>query len=107
MLLACISKGHLQYCIVRLMERMDVNGQCMVNDYDCPLLLFSSQIVTIVPSAVQAAVSVMHECTSSCYFKKQNTCRRIEREDIDTIHLSYIHDWSNPFYCLNIYCMNQ
>ena len=109
MLLACVSKGHSQYCFVRLMEGMDVNGQCMVNDYDCPLLSLSSQIVTVAPSAVHTAVSVMHECTSTCLFDNSNTRQTLEREDIHTIHmhLSYTHDWTNTFYCLNIYCMNQ
>ena len=86
---------------------MDENGQSLVNNYDCPLLFLLFQTVTIIPPAVQAAVSVMHECTNSCYFNKQNTCRHIEREDIDIIHFSYIYDWSNPFHFLNIYCMNQ
>jgi len=102
----CISKGQSHFCLVREMEAMDLNGEPLTNDYNCPLLSLTPRVVSISSDSVKKAVSIIHECNTSCVFVEcQSTCR-VEREDIEIDKLTFRHDWTNLFYCLNIYCMN-
>ena len=97
-------EGNSLFCLVREMETMDMNGEPLTNESDCPLL---SRVVAVSPVAVQAAVSIIHECNTSCVFNQCCTRWRVKREDIEVTKLTFQHDWTNSFYCLNIYCMNQ
>ena len=61
------------YCVIQLYEPMDSIGIPVQNEFDCPLYdLFRS-----VPShCICHAVSVLHECTPSCVFKRVNSRKR-------------------------------
>ena len=46
------------------MEQPD--GQPLVNSFDCPLYYLSRKLFTVDSSAIVRAVSMVHECGSSC-----------------------------------------
>ena len=85
---------------------MDVGGETISNEFDCPILTVTDLIYCIPSVAVCTAISVVHECTSSCVFKANMASRRVEHEDIQLPQLMYQHDLSNKFYCHNLYCNN-
>ena len=93
-----------QASFVRLFEDMKTGTQLMLNDFDCPLMTLTNTIVGIDPTDIASEVSIMHECTDTCKFIASGR-RIVERELIQTNTLSYVHDWTNKWYCLNIYCM--
>ena len=102
----CVSKGLSTFCLVRELETIDLNGEPVTNDYNCPLLSLTPRVVTINSHHVEKAVSIIHECNASCIFVECPSTHRVEREDIEVEKLTFQHDWTNSFYCLNIYCMN-
>ena len=93
------------YCVVRPLEFMDVNGDCILSEYDCPLLTFGNLIYCLASNCVKRSVSVVHECSHTCSFVPSSTQKRIEHEDVCVSELVYKHDWSNNIFCLNVYCM--
>ena len=108
MLLFCITFKSRALCFVRLLEQMDFNGEDVLNDYDCPLLTLTSNIVTIPSCKVEASVSIIHQCTSSCTFVLSPVGQIVERENVSNAgSLTYKHDGTNTLYCLNVYCMHQ
>ena len=106
-LLACVTTGGRQLCIVRNFERVECNGEPVMNDLCCPLLTLSPNMRCVSPICVHAAVSIVHECTT-CHFVETHPPCLVERELVPSTHtnLTYKHDWSNNFFCVNIYCMN-
>ena len=83
----------------------DIAGTAILNDRDCPLLTSMNYIRGIAPSSVVSAVSIVHECTTDC---KYTNCKAtiIERETVTISNgLNLVHDYSNNFFCLNVYCM--
>ena len=60
------STGDSDYCMVRTLQCMDVLGQQIMNEYDCPLLSMTNLLCCIPSTPVNHAVSVAHECTDSC-----------------------------------------
>ncbi len=106
-LIACVAKEDTWLCLVRDFERMECDGQPITNDYGCPLLTLTQTIRCVSPQSVASAVSIIHECNSSCSFVQTSRHRRVEREELLSASLVYQHDWSNLFFCLNIFCMNQ
>ena len=108
LLLACFSncEDHTAYCLVRLLQPMDIFGEPVCNEYDCPILNLSNLIYCIPSTYISHAVSVVHECTTTCSFITNNSIKRIEQENVNVCLISYNHDWSNKMYCLNLYCMH-
>jgi hypothetical protein len=96
-----------KFCIVNLFDDLSVSAgrELICNDFDCPLLLLSTDVCLVRPCAIISVVSVVHECTPSCTFKEITTPRVIEREAIQCNQTVFEHDWSNMMYCLNVYCM--
>ncbi len=94
-------------CLVQMLEAVEVNGQPLQNECDCPLLTLSSTINAVSPSDILTEVSIIHECNDSCKFVEDGATIQVERETIQSKRLAYVHDWSNQWYCLNIYCMNK
>ena len=84
---------------------MELNGDAIVNEYDCPLLTLTANITIISSSLVIQSVSIVHECTSTCVFTTLPNICTVERERIELAQLIFKHDWTNMFYCLNIYCI--
>ena len=81
---------------------MELNGDVMVNDYDCPLLTLTANITIISSSIVIQSVSIVHECTATCVFTTLPNISTVEREIIELTQLIFKHDWTNMFYCFNI-----
>jgi len=107
MLLFSVASKDTTLCFVRLLERMDINGEDVINEYECPLFMLTPHIVAIPSSNVQTYVSFIYQCSSSCTFVQSTMGRTVEHETINTRHLTYKHDWTNTLYCLNVYCTNQ
>ena len=75
----------------------------IVNDYDCPLLELTNELHVVESSTVIREVSVVHECTSSCKYIDKSSSINIERESVSCNQLVLEHDYSNHYYCFNIY----
>ena len=106
-LIACVSSNRDSYVIMKLFERMEFNGEDVMNEYDCPLFTLTQNVVCLPSSNVHASVSFIHQCSASCVFVTTTTGLSAERESISSPHLSFKHDWTNTLYCLNVYCTNQ
>ena len=101
--LACVqtSAGNNNFCFVRPLELLSIS-----NEYNCPLLLCGYTIKLIRVTYVASAVSVMHECTSTCTFSNQLQPQTIERQSVVHNSLTFEHDFSNDLFSLNVYCLN-
>lgn len=105
-LLKCFKTDQGCWCLVRVFDEMRLpTGAPLVNSLDCPLLCLSTVVETVPSTSIRRAVSAVHECGSTCTFQNQTTSRNIEREEIETCKLTYVHDFHNLMFCLNIYCM--
>ena len=105
-LLACFTTSHGDsYCIVRPLQYMDILGERICNEYDCPILNLTGVIYCLPSRYILSAVSIVHECTTTCTFVISTTQKKIEHEVITVSKTTYRHDWSNKLYCENIYCM--
>lgn len=107
LLVAVIAVQQQRYCIVQELETVSVNGEPILNQFDCPLLTLSTDFYAVHPDSIITSISVIHECTTSCTFKQNSSSSRIERELISQNSLVYEHDWSHNIYCLNLFCINQ
>ena len=67
LMLSCFIKDNLEFCLIRQFEEIELNGDAMVNDYHCPLLTLTGNITIISSSIAIQSVSIVHECTSTCY----------------------------------------
>ena len=65
LLLSCFSKDNLEFCLIRLFEEMKLNGDVMINDYDCPFSTVTANVTIISSSIVIQSVSIVHECTAT------------------------------------------
>ena len=66
-LLCCakMGNGH-KLCILRGLQMvLSLEGDPVKNETDCPLMI---SVFTVKSSAVLKAVSILHECGSSCKF---------------------------------------
>ena len=77
----------------------------LLNEYDCPLLTLSKTVFCISSSNVLRSVSVVHECTESCNFKTARVCSKSGKTGHVCNTLVYCHDWNNPIYCYNVFCV--
>ena len=82
------------------------DGTPITNELDCPLLERDDNLFSMPPHWVSRAVSVVHECTSTCVFRETEQSQTVERECVKVNKLVFQHDWSNPHYCLNIFCIS-
>ncbi len=92
-------------CLIRQMQQMEVLGEPITNEYDCPILTMTATVQEVPVSNVLRAVSVVHQCGESCTFENMACTTRTEREQVSCNKLTYIHDFNNNMYCLNVYCM--
>eukprot|EP00731_Ephydatia_muelleri_P033316 Em0027g64a len=94
------------YCVLQgLLPLQSIDGEQLHNAFDCPILELTRKLF-IVPSAdIQRPVNIVHECTDSCTFSEVATTLSVEREQLVSTKLTYIHDWDNPYYCYNIFCV--
>ena len=81
------------------------DDQLILNNYDCPLLELTKAVFSTPGSNVRRAVSVVHECTTSCHIQEERTSRNIERENITCDRLEFQHDFTNLMYSYNVCCM--
>eukprot|EP00731_Ephydatia_muelleri_P004904 Em0002g1080a len=95
---ACfMERSGLTYCLIQLFEEMVGSfGEPILNDIDCPLLTLTKQLLLVPPSTLVCAVSICHQCSSSCTLKEQSNGQ-----------LLFKHDWNNDMYAYNIYCMSN
>ena len=81
------------------------DGMAVTNEFDCPLLTLTNIFIAVPSTSILSPASVMHECTSTCVFRKQAAQCRMEQETVDVDnHLQFVHDKNNTIYALNIYC---
>ena len=102
------STGDSDYCMVRTLQCMDVLGQQIMNEYDCPLLSMTNLLYCIPSTSVSHAVSVAHECTDSCLFVNSSVevpFRRVEHESVESSFPLFKHDFSSKMYRRNVYCI--
>ena len=69
-LLCCakMGNGH-KLCILRGLQMvLSLEGDPVKNETDCPLMISTDTVFTVKSSAVLKAVSILHECGSSCKF---------------------------------------
>ena len=63
----------VKYCLIPLFEEMVGSfGEEILNDIDCPLLTLTKQLLLEPPSTLVCAVSICHQCSSSCTLKEQS-----------------------------------
>ena len=77
-------------CVIReLKPQVTISGTPLLTEFDCPLLELTTNLYTLPTSSIVCPVSVVHICN--------NSCKIIEH--------TYVHDYSNCLFCLNIYCI--
>lgn len=101
-----VSRTGSRECIVQLLYDIEANGQQVVNEQDCPLLIGSSHLQSVPSTSILSPVSVVHECDSSCKLEMRRKRKIIERESVDATSLVLKHDFHNGLFALNIYCLN-
>ena len=87
------------------LHRIDSEGVSILNEQDCPLLELATNSQIIPSRAVTESVSIVHECDLLCHFKNHRITVQIEREEVASTRLTYVHNYNNRFFCLNIYSM--
>ena len=105
-LLSCFESNSTRYCMVQHMDpHMVASGQPCLNQFDCPLLTLTKVIRVLSPAAIVRAISVVHQCTSTCVVDSMHIAARMERQRVSENTLRLKHDWSNTVYCYNVYCI--
>ena len=92
-------------CLVRLLQTVEVDGQQVQNEWECPLLILTNTVTSISPSDILTEVSVIHEGDNTCTVSNDG-CVQIERETVQANWFIYKHNWRNNLFCLNLYCMS-
>lgn len=102
----CTIPSGMVLCFVRGFEAMELsNGVPLLNEFDCPLYTLSCTIFPVVSCSIHKPVSMVHECGNSCVFKAVRNVSMTEREQIETSQCVFTHDWNNPLYCRNVFCV--
>ena len=70
------------------------SGQLCLNQFDCPLLTLTKVIRVYSPAAIVRAISVVHQCTSTCVVDSMHIATRMERQRVSENTLRLKHDWS-------------
>lgn len=107
LLAACFTAPGESFCVVQQAEQMDSFGIPVCNEYDCPLLTLSNLFRCVPSICISHSLSVMHECSVSCVFRHVNTTATVERREVRTRKLCFVHDFLNNLYSLNVYCMHS
>ena len=66
LLLACVAKDHHRHCVIRSLEMMTFQNDPITDEFECPLLTMTDNVFMVPPNSVEAAVSLIHQCTQSC-----------------------------------------
>ena len=74
---------------------MDLLGEQIMNEFDCPLLSITNVPDCIPSYTVSQAVSVVHEFTNSCTFVKTSVSRDIEHELVESSDIIFKPDLCN------------
>ncbi|KAL5489080.1 hypothetical protein EMCRGX_G018130 [Ephydatia muelleri] len=94
------------YCVLQgLLPLQSIDGEQLHNAFDCPILELTRKLFIVPNADIQRPVNIVHECTDSCTFSEVATTLSVEREQLVSTKLTYIHDWDNPYYCYNIFCV--
>ena len=78
-LLAVFKLQDSTYCLVQGLQSF--GGTPFVNEYDCPQLDLTTTIFIIPGKNIKRAVSIAHECDTSCCFKQTETVENVERQE--------------------------
>ena len=92
---------NIDLCIVRFFEVTSTT-----DEFDCPIIILTNEIASVLPSTIMGPVSIIHSCSASCKIVSKPIYRTIEREKVQQTddQLAFIHDISDKLYVLNIYC---
>ena len=91
--LLCFSTDQACQCLVRTMEQLTLpTGEPILNSFECTLLCLSDSAETVPSTTIKRAVSIVHQCGSTCTFQNTLCSKSIEREPIDTCRLTFVHD---------------
>jgi len=71
------------YCVLQKFSQVCVGEVPVVNEIDCPLLEADTRFEVIPSTSVLGAISIIHECTSSCRLQPSRTVV-VERECTST-----------------------
>ena len=92
-------------------ENNVLNGQPVLNDYECPLVSLTKNVCTVDCKHVMRAVSLVHNCTDGCTFEERDTLRKIEqkltKEKTYYYYNHFKHDCSNMMCVIdcNVFCI--
>ena len=86
---------------------MDGDNTYIVNEFDCPILLLTTDVYCVRPAQIQSVISIVHMCGTTCTSETVAIPAQIEREQISTSKLFFNHDLSNHLFCFNIYCIQD
>jgi hypothetical protein len=81
------------------------DGTIISTELDCPLVERDNTVISLPPHTTIRAISIVHECLSTCVFRETEKIQIVERENVKINKLIFEHDWSNPHYCWNKYCI--
>ena len=83
-----------EVCLLRELQcQTTVNGIPLLTEFDCPILLLTTNLYIVQTTFIHAPVSVVHVCSDTCKFNG-STC-------------IYMHDLNNNVYCYNVYCIGN
>ena len=87
--------NNLEVCIIRELHPQTAGSERtpLLNEYNCPLLLMTSNLYILSTSRINKPVSIIHVCSDMCR--------------MDTTYSKFEHDLSNKLYCYNIYCIGN
>ena len=111
LLLSCFSVSStppLNLCVLQKLAPLvsAVEEQCL-NDFDCPILNLTNDLYLLPVSYVIKPISIAHCCTQSCIFVDNVSFSRVEREQITSSKLVFLHDLCNTKFCYNIFCTSN
>lgn len=98
-----VPSNQQRFCLIRQFEKTGV-----ANEFECPLLILSSTIISVPVDDICSPASIVHECAPSCKIVDEKTLKKtVERENIQQLcdNCSFVHDYSNSLYCFNVFCM--
>jgi hypothetical protein len=91
----CIFQDQLSskhFCLIRKIDVVvDAQQQPIVTEFDCPIVEVSFTCYVVSAHSVISPVSLIHLCNHLCTLTQH----------------SFKHDFNNPLFCLNIYCIPQ
>ena len=103
-LVTCCTAGDMnKLCLVQLFESIKSNETELQNQYECPLYILTNTFCCISSICIIKSVSLFHECTPSCAFKRTNTSAHIERDTVTTQTLVYLSTTTATIYIIIIF----